>query len=129
MKAVVDGYSDELSSPIPEEIVERQDLIDFSEAFRRVHFPPDGESIEKLNLQRSDGHRRIIFDEFFFLELGLALKKKGMTLETGISFQTDGTLVQRLLDFLSFQLTRAQEKVWAEIKEDLRKPHPMNRLI
>jgi ATP-dependent DNA helicase RecG len=129
IKNILDGYANELSSPIPQEIVERQDLIDFQEAFRRVHFPPEGESIEVLNNQRSDGHRRIIFDEFFFLELGLALKKKGMTLETGIPFQTDGTLVQRLLDLLSFQLTRAQDRVWAEIREDLERPHPMNRLI
>jgi ATP-dependent DNA helicase RecG len=129
LKSIVDGYSDELTSPIPEEIVERQDLIDFSEAFRRVHFPPDGESIEKLNLQRSDGHRRIIFDEFFFLELGLALKKRGVALETGISFKTGGTLSQKLLNQLSFQLTRAQERALAEIVEDMEKPHPMNRLI
>ena len=129
LKSIVDGYSDELTSPIPEEIVERQDLIDFSEAFRRVHFPPDGESIEKLNLQRSDGHRRIIFDEFFFLELGLALKKRGVDLETGISFRTQGTLSQKLLNQLSFQLTRAQERALAEIVEDMEKPHPMNRLI
>ena len=129
LKSIVDGYSDELTSPIPEEIVERQDLIDFSEAFRRVHFPPDGESIEKLNLQRSDGHRRIIFDEFFFLELGLALKKRGVALETGISFRTQGTLSQKLLNQLSFQLTRAQERALAEIVEDMEKPHPMNRLI
>ncbi len=129
MKNILDGYANELSSPIPQEIVERQDLIDFSEAFRRVHFPPDGESIEVLNRQRSDGHRRIIFDEFFFLELGLALKKRGMTLETGISFQTDGLLARKLLDLLSFQLTRSQDKVWAEIREDLERPHPMNRLI
>ena len=129
MKNILDGYADELSSPIPQEIVERQDLIDFSEAFRRVHFPPDGESIEVLNCQRSDGHRRIIFDEFFFLELGLALKKKGMALETGITFQTDGILARKLLDLLSFQLTRSQDKVWAEIREDLERPHPMNRLI
>lgn len=129
LKSIVDGYSDELTSPIPEEIVERQNLIDFSEAFRRVHFPPDGESIEKLNLQRSDGHRRIIFDEFFFLELGLALKKRGVTLETGISFKTGGTLSQKLLNQLSFQLTRAQERALAEIVEDMEKPHPMNRLI
>jgi ATP-dependent DNA helicase RecG len=129
IKNILDGYANELSSPIPQEIVERQDLIDFQEAFRRVHFPPEGESIEVLNNQRSDGHRRIIFDEFFFLELGLALKKKGMTLETGIPFQTDGTLVQRFLDLLSFQLTRAQDRVWAEIREDLERPHPMNRLI
>ena len=85
--------------------------------------------MEVLNNHRSDGHRRIIFDEFFFLELGLALKKRGLTLETGIPFQTDGTLAQRLLDLLSFQLTRAQDKVWAEIREDLERPHPMNRLI
>ncbi len=129
LKSIVDGYSDELISPIPEEIVERQDLIDFSEAFRRVHFPPDGESIEKLNLQRSDGHRRIIFDEFFFLELGLALKKRGVALETGISFRTQGTLSQKLLNQLSFQLTRAQERALAEIVEDMERPHPMNRLI
>jgi len=129
LKSIVDGYSDELTSPIPEEIVERQDLIDFSEAFRRVHFPPDGESIEKLNLQRSDGHRRIIFDEFFFLELGLALKKRGVALETGISFKTEGTLSKRLLNQLSFQLTRAQEQALSEIVEDMGKPHPMNRLI
>jgi ATP-dependent DNA helicase RecG len=129
MKTILDGYADELSSPIPSEMVERQDLIDFSEAFRRVHFPPEGESIDVLNLQRSDGHRRIIFDEFFFLELGMALKKRGVALETGISFKTEGHLSQKLLSQLSFQLTRAQENVLAEIRKDLAKPHPMNRLI
>ncbi|MBS3917769.1 MAG: ATP-dependent DNA helicase RecG [Deltaproteobacteria bacterium] len=129
LKSIVDGYSDELTSPIPAEIVERQDLIGFSEAFGRVHFPPDGESIEKLNLQRSDGHRRIIFDEFFFLELGLALKKRGVALEAGISLKTGGTLSQKLLNQLSFQLTRAQERALAEIVEDMEKPNPMNRLI
>jgi ATP-dependent DNA helicase RecG len=129
MKTILDGYADELSSPIPPEIVERQDLIDFSEAFRRVHFPPEGEPVDVLNLQRSDGHRRIIFDEFFFLELGMALKKTGVALETGISFKTDGLLAQKLLGLLSFKLTRAQERVLAEIKDDLEKPHPMNRLI
>ena len=129
LKNILDGYANELSSPIPLEILERQDLISFPEAFRRVHFPPDGESMEVLNNYRSDAHRRIIFDEFFFLELGLALKKKGMTLETGISFKAEGYFPQKLLNQLSFQLTRAQERVWEEIKEDLRKPHPMNRLV
>lgn len=129
MKTILDGYADELSSPVPKEIVERQDLISFPEAFRRVHFPPEGEPLETLNLQHSDAHRRIIFDEFFFLELGMALKKRGVALETGISFKTDGALVGRLLNLLSFKLTRAQEKVLAEIKKDLERPHPMNRLI
>jgi len=129
MNTILEGYADELSSPIPSEIAGRQNLIDFSDAFRRVHFPPEGESMDALNLQRSDGHRRIIFDEFFFLELGMALKKRGVALETGISFRTEGALSQKLLNQLDFKLTRAQERVLAEIKADLQKPHPMNRLI
>jgi len=129
MKTILEGYADELSSPIPQEILQRQNLIDFSEAFQRVHFPPDGESLELLNLQRSGGHRRIIFDEFFFLELGMALKRRGMALEPGISFRTEGKLSKRLLHLLSFQLTKAQQRVWDEIREDLERPHPMNRLI
>jgi ATP-dependent DNA helicase RecG len=129
MNTILEGYADELSSPIPSEITRRQNLIDFSEAFRRVHFPPEGESVDALNLQRSEGHRRIIFDEFFLLEFGMALKKRGMALETGISFKSTGVLVQRFLNLLSFKLTRAQERVLSEIKGDLEKPHPMSRLI
>ena len=129
MRNILDGYADELTSPIPKEIVQRQNLISFPEAFGRVHFPPDGESIEALNSQRSDGHRRIIFDEFFFLELGMALKKRGTALETGISFRTEGHLSQKLLNQLSFKLTHAQERVLYEIRDDMEKPHPMNRLI
>ena len=129
MKKILDGYANELWSPIPQEIVRRQSLIGFSEAFQRVHFPQEGESIEALNLYRSDGHRRIIFDELFFLELGLALKRRGTASETGISFRTEGGLLQKLLNQLPFQLTSSQEKVLAEIKEDMEKPHPMNRLI
>jgi ATP-dependent DNA helicase RecG len=129
LSRVLEEYADGLSSPIPQEIVERQGLIDFTEAFRRVHFPLDDESMEMLNQHRSRGHHRIIFDEFFFLELGLALKRRGMVLEAGISFRTDDFLVQKLLNCLSFRLTRAQKKVFAEIKEDLERPHPMSRLI
>ncbi|MGD0917693.1 MAG: ATP-dependent DNA helicase RecG [Thermodesulfobacteriota bacterium] len=129
MKSILEGYGGELWSPIPQEILKRQNLIDFSEAVRRVHFPSDEESIETLNLQRSDGHRRIIFDEFFFLELGLALKREETASETGISFACDGLLARRLLNLLPFQLTPSQERVLAEIKEDMEKPHPMNRLI
>ena len=129
MRNILDGFADALSSPIPEEITRRQNLIDFQEAFHRVHFPSDGESINSLNLHKSPGHHRIIFDELFFLELGLALKKKGKVLENGISFKTDGSLARKLLNLLSFQMTRSQEKVLAEIREDMKRPHPMNRLM
>ncbi len=110
MRSVLDEYGDELSSPIPADILERQGLMDFSEALRRVHFPEDGDSMEALSLQRSRGHHRVIFDEFFFLELGMALRKKGRVLEKGISFRSEGDLTKRLLEHLPFQLTRAQDE-------------------
>ncbi len=129
MKQIVDDFADDLSSPIPEEVRERQRLIDFREAFRTVHFPGEEESLERLNLQRSEAHRRIIFDEFFFLQLGLAMKKRGTAVEHGISFHPEGRLAQRWLDLLSFRLTQAQERVFAEIKKDMARPRSMNRLI
>ncbi len=129
MKSILDEYGDEVSSPVPGHILERQGLMDLSEAFHKVHFPEDGDSIETLNLQRSRGHRRIIFDEFFFLELGMALRKKGRVLERGISFRTEGHLAKRLLGHLPFQLTQAQGRVWEEIQKDMERPLPMNRLI
>ena len=129
MKTILDEYAGELSSPVPEEILKRQGLIDLPESFRCVHFPEEGASMEDLERQRSKGHRRIIFDEFFFLELGMALRKKGRVLEKGIPFQTEGALSGRLLDLLPFRLTRAQERVWGEIRKDMERPLPMNRLI
>jgi len=129
MKTVVDHYADALSSPIPEDILKRLGLVDFQEAFRRVHFPTDEASVNGLNLHHSPGHRRIIFDEFFFLELGLAIRKKGVALEEGIPFQPSGQLCQRLIERLPFQLTGAQQRVLSEIRQDMTQPHPMNRLI
>ena len=129
MRSVLDAYGDELRSPLPAEIAKRQNLTGDRDALRSVHFPADNESLEMLLLHRSEGHRRIIFEEFFFVELAMALRKRGSALERGISFRPEGALADRLRTLLSFPLTRAQERVLAEIRADLEKPHPMNRLI
>jgi ATP-dependent DNA helicase RecG len=129
MKGVVDQYADELTSPIPDDIVRRQRLLDFGEAIRHVHFPPDDVPLEEFNLARSDAHRRIVFDEFFFLQLGLGLRRSEVRGELGISFEILHGYTQKLLQSLDFQLTPAQERVLSEIEEDMRQAHPMNRLI
>ncbi len=129
MKGVVDHYADELTSPIPEDIIRRQGLMDFGAAIRQVHFPPEDASLEEFNLNRSDAHRRIIFDEFFFLQLGLALRRSKVKAEEGIPFQILHGYIGRLLQSLDFQLTPAQERVLSEIEGDMGQPHPMNRLI
>ena len=69
-----------LLSPIPHEICERRHLQDIKNAVRSIHFPATDERIEAYNEMRSDAHRRLIYDEFFFLQLGMALKRKANTL-------------------------------------------------
>jgi ATP-dependent DNA helicase RecG len=129
MKGVVERYADQLTSPIPEDIIQNQGLMDFEEAMRHVHFPPEDASLEELNLNRSDAHRRIVFDEFFFLQLGLALRRSKVKTEQGISFQILHGYIRTLLQSLDFRLTSAQEGVLSEIEEDMKQPYPMNRLI
>jgi ATP-dependent DNA helicase RecG len=129
MKGVLDSYADGLASPIPEDIIQRQKLMDFTEAIRQVHFPPEDAPLDQFNLHQSDAHRRIVFDEFFFLQLGLALRRSEVKGEEGIAFKILHGLTEGLLQSLDFRLTTAQERVLSEIEEDMGQPHPMNRLI
>jgi ATP-dependent DNA helicase RecG len=129
MKNVVDLFAAKEFSGIPEEICRKQYLIPLSEAFRRAHFPDPDEDIHPLHEGRSPALRRLVFDEFFFLELGLALRRTGTLMEKGISFPISHRHTSRLRGILPFSLTPAQERVLAEIESDMRRPHPMNRLL
>ena len=113
----------------PEEVCQRQKLIPLPEALRRVHFPDPEDNIALLNEGKSPAHRRLIFDEFFFLEMGLALRRSGTLLEKGIAFPIHHRYTNQLRDLLPFALTPAQERVLSEIESDMRRPHPMNRLL
>ncbi len=129
MMGVVENYSQYILSPIPGEICERQRLADINYSIRSVHFPDFDQDIEVYNSAKSAAHRRLVFDEFFFFELGMALKKKGYILERGISFKTDGTLIEMFYRILPFKLTNAQKRVIEEIKADMASKFPMNRLL
>ena len=129
MKNAVDLFAGKEFSGIPEEVCGRQSLIPLSEAFRRAHYPDADEDLSLLNEGKSSAHRRLIFDEFFFLELGLALRRSGTLMEKGIPFPISHRHTRRLREILPFSLTPAQERVLAEIESDMRRPHPMNRLL
>jgi len=129
MKEATDSYSKYVISPIPEETCQCRHLGNISDALRQVHFPDPHEDIEALNATRSAAHKRLIYDEFFFFELGMALKRKGNILESGIAFHTGGPLVNTFYGKLPFSLTRAQKRVIGEIEMDMRKPFSMNRLL
>jgi ATP-dependent DNA helicase RecG len=114
---------------MPGDILERNSLRTLPWSIREVHFPDEFTDINALNSGQSPGHIRLIFDEFFLLELGLALMKKRETLEQGIPFKGDGPLLEKFLQTLPFQLTDAQQRVIQQIKSDMQSTSPMNRLV
>lgn len=129
MYNIVNNYLEYISDPIPEEIIKAHDLPDIRESLYNVHFPNSSVSIDELNRGNSIFHKRLIFDELFKFQVGLALMKGKDTLQKGIAFNCNGELINRLLKKLPFQLTGAQKRVFEEIYRDMRSPYQMNRLI
>src|SRR5262249_39157336 len=98
-------------------------------ALRHVHLPPAEADLEALASARSLAHRALIFDELFFLQLGLALRRTAAGQEPGTAFPAAGRLGRALRERLPFRLTGAQERAVGEITADLGRPHPMRRLL
>ena len=122
-KTVIDGYAEGYPEILPLDIRQRNQLIDRCTAIQEVHFP----SSEGY---KDAARRRLAFDEFFLLELGLEIKKqRWQTEEKGIVFQVEGELLDRFIGALPFQLTSAQRRVIAEIKSDMANGQAMNRLL
>ena len=112
-----------IPDPVPEPILRRAQVMDRDRAFALIHFPEDLSEVK-------EARRRLVFDEFFRLELALAMHKKRQELAaSGIAHRPDGSLTKRFLDGLPYRLTAAQERVLADIHRDLEKPQPMHRLL
>ena len=129
MYSTLENYSRYVSSPIPMEICRKRNLQNIHDALLTVHFPGPDALLEPLISASSEAHRRLIYDEFFFFQLGMAIKKSGRVLDKGISFSVDGNLLEKFYVSLPFTLTGAQTRVIAEIRQDLKANNAMNRLL
>ncbi|MFA7061577.1 MAG: ATP-dependent DNA helicase RecG [Pedobacter sp.] len=129
MREIVDIFLPSVQELIPLSILEAMSLPGLRQSLRDIHLPSLDVKLEDLNEGRTAAHRAIAFDEFFFWELGLALKKRGVTLEEGIAFQVTHRYTKQLARMLPFDLTAAQRRVLSEIKNDMMAPHPMHRLV
>ncbi len=118
-----------IPDPIPAPILRRLNLPTRLDALRDVHFPPPGTPMADLLAASTPAHRRLIFEEFFFLELGLELKRRRLLTRRGTPFRTDQTVREALKQILPFHPTAAQKRVLAEIAADMRRPQPMRRLL
>src|SRR5689334_13560914 len=89
IRAALDGLNPAVPEAIPEAIVRRLKLVSRLQAFRQVHWPDPGESLQDLQASRTPAHVRLIFEELFFLELGLEMKRRQQKAQTGIAFRLD----------------------------------------
>lgn len=112
----------------PKWMIEKYGLMGRSLALQKLHDPPVDQAKDYLD-QKSEAHRRIIFEEFFWLELYLAAKRTGFKKDQALPVRAEGLGVKRLLASLPFGLTGAQERAFREIVEDMSKDSPMHRLV
>jgi ATP-dependent DNA helicase RecG len=114
---------------LPGALVERLGFPRRLAALKAVHFPEAGTPMTELISARTAGHRRLIFEELFYLELGLELKRRKLREREGTAFATNETVRKALKQVLPFHPTGAQKRVLGEIVNDMRRPQPMRRLL
>jgi ATP-dependent DNA helicase RecG len=126
----MEHYAGFLPGFLPAALVEKRNLLGLARALHDVHLPEKSCDLAALNRFTSAAHRAIIFDEFFYLQLGLALRRKQRVALDGIAFGREKkSLTRKMWALLPYALTRAQEKVLQEISLDMAAPRPMQRLL
>jgi ATP-dependent DNA helicase RecG len=125
----LESLSPEIPDGLPPAICRRLDLMDRRTAFQQTHFPPEGEAFAALQNFSTPAHRRLIFEELFFLEVGLELKRRRMRSRPGISFALTENVRAALKKTLPFHPTAAQKRVLREIAQDMQHSSPMRRLL
>jgi ATP-dependent DNA helicase RecG len=129
IRTALDDLTPQLAETIPQAVRERLALLSPREALLKVHWPEAGESFADLQSSRTPAHIRLIFEELFFVELGLELKRRQQKAQTGIAFRIDDRVRQAIKKILPFHPTVAQKRVLKEIAADMQKPSPMRRLL
>ena len=114
---------------LPRAMLDRLNFPDRETALREVHFPVEGTLFTQLQSASTPAHRRLIFEELFFLELGLELKRRRMKERKGIAFATNDRVREAIREVLPFHPTTAQKRALGEIVNDMRAPAPMRRLL
>src|SRR5580692_7469940 len=125
----LENLAPDLPDPIPAAVRAHLSLTSPREALWKIHWPDAGESFADLQSSRTAAHIRMIFDELFFIELGLELKRREQKAQTGIAFKPDERARQAIKKILPFHPTAGQKRVLKEIATDMQTPYPMRRLL
>jgi ATP-dependent DNA helicase RecG len=120
----------EITETLPPDLIGRQRLISRAEALRRIHFPAEDAPLADYERARSPAHLRLIFEEFFWVAIAIAVRKSERVKEPkGACIEIDERVRGHLAEILPFSLTGAQERSVKRILDDMQSDVPMNRLL
>ncbi|MFB3814438.1 MAG: ATP-dependent DNA helicase RecG [Terriglobales bacterium] len=125
----LENLAPEIPDGVPPAVREHMHLMPRRKAFQQVHWPDPGERFDDLQNSRTPAHQRLIFEELFFLELGLELKRRRVKAQPGIAFTITDRVREAIKTILPFHPTAAQKRVLKEIADDMKHPAPMRRLL
>jgi ATP-dependent DNA helicase RecG len=125
----VEQYADLVVGHLPAKLVQERELPSVPAALRAVHHPSPDADFEDYSGFASRAHQRMVLEELYLLELGLALRREAQGALPGIAIDVASEPVAAAPSALPFALTGAQARVLREIHADLARPHPMNRLV
>lgn len=126
---IAEQFAETIDEPLPDALREKVGVLPLAHALRIIHFPPGDSSLAALEAHQSEAHRRLAFDELFFLQLGMALKRQGVKVTPGIAFDVSAERIERAKRLLPFTMTGAQQRVVGQLSADMARPEPMNRLV
>jgi ATP-dependent DNA helicase RecG len=108
---------------LPRSVRERLGLMPIQQAIAQIHFPDSEQAIDPAR-------QRLVFEEFFLMQLGVGMQRQRTRQERGIAMRIDADRLNEMLHrIVPFELTNAQKRVIREIWNDMAQPHPMNRLL
>jgi ATP-dependent DNA helicase RecG len=129
ISAALGAVGDQIPDHLPPSVLRKNKLMEGARAVRLTHFPEKHENLEELSHFRTPAQVRMIFEEFFNVGAGLALRRRKAKAAPGIEFQVRNTVREAIKRVLPFHPTAAQKRVLKEIVDDMRSPRPMNRLL
>ena len=126
----LDRFGEFLPSFLPPEVAERQGLVSLKQALEVMHRPDSTLAPEALEEARGVARRSLVFDELFYFQLALALRRQERLDTPGLASPArPASLTHRMRELLPYRLTAGQERVLAEIHRDMETPNPMRRLL
>ena len=129
LRRVADEFAQHAQELLPRSIRSQHQLLPLAQALLQVHIPPPDTDLDALLSGDAPGRRRVVFEEFFLLQIGLALRRRMASASTSSGFRAPLDLVAEAKRLFGFELTGAQRRVVGELIADLGSERPMNRLL